>query len=98
MGLQWLAVLELLLAAALWGFGFVAAIWAMGEVGPFALTFLRFALAILVTSPWLFSARGRRDVKRMSKWALWPGFILAATLIIQTWGLKYTTAAKAGFI
>lgn len=32
------------------------------------------------------------------KHAFWPGLYLGLTLVLQTWGLLYTTATKSGFI
>ena len=92
------AVFELLLAAALWGFGFVAALWAMQELNAFELTFMRFALATAVFVPFLAVAAVRQGWRENLRRALWPGVFFATTLIVQTWGLAYTTATKSGFI
>ena len=89
---------ELLIAAALWGFGFIATVWALREVGPFRLTFLRFAVAGVVLIPIVCRAEGRRQVLRYLKPAFGPAFLLVGLLIMQTWGLMFTTATKSGFI
>ncbi len=94
------ALIELLIAASLWGFGFVATVWALQELGPLAISGLRFVLAagvggiICLIVPSL-----RRQIKKSQfMLAFWPGMFLATTLVLQTWGLRYTTATKSGFI
>jgi drug/metabolite transporter (DMT)-like permease len=94
------AVAELILAGALWGFGFIAARWALQSMGPLWATSLRFVLAsalglllCLLISPFRKSL-----TKRQVQLAVIPGLLLTLTLVLQTWGLKYTTATKSGFI
>lgn len=89
---------ELLTAAALWGFGFIATVWALREAGPFRVTFLRFALAGIVLIPIVSRRDGRRYILKYLKPAFVPAFLLVGLLILQTWGLKFTTATKSGFI
>lgn len=94
------AVAELGLAAALWGFGFIAAIWAMESVGFLTLTALRFLIAALACGGFCLFTKSRSDLfdRRQFRLAFWPGFLLTLTLVLQTWGLAYTTATKSGFI
>lgn len=91
------AAFELTLAAAFWGFGFIAVVWCMSVLNAAEVTFLRFSLAFVFCIPLLGRAwrRGFVDYARRS---FWPAFFLVATLIFQAWGLKYTTATKSGFI
>ena len=95
-----LAVLELTLAGALWGFGFIAAVWALRGMGPLAVTGWRFALA--VAAGFIFAAfnkKFRADLNGKTFWlAAIPGLLISATLVLQTYGLRYTTATKSGFI
>lgn len=93
-----LAIFESVIAGALWGFGFLATVWAMKEINPFALTFSRFALASLLLIPIALRADGRAHIKSYVRMAFWPGVLFAGTLLVQTWGLTYTTATKSGFI
>ncbi|MGE0528003.1 MAG: DMT family transporter [Bdellovibrionales bacterium] len=93
-----IAVAELVLAAALWGFGFIATIWALRVFAAGELVFLRFALAAMLVIPWLFFARGRTNLRREAKLSFLPALLLTMTLLLQTWGLRYTTATKSGFI
>jgi drug/metabolite transporter (DMT)-like permease len=93
-------ILELILAGALWGFGFIAAVWALRAMGPLAATGWRFAIAVAVGT--LIIAL-RPELRRWVTWeqfrlAALPGFFISATLILQTWGLLYTTATKAAFL
>lgn len=94
------AVAELILAGALWGFGFTAAVWALESMTPLWATVFRFLIAFGVVSPyvfWLFY-KDFQNQKRILKAAWVPGFLICAVLILQTWGLKYTTPTKSGFI
>jgi drug/metabolite transporter (DMT)-like permease len=94
------AILELSFAGALWGFGFIAAIWALRELGPLAITGLRFAIAATVGLLICFAIpKLREDLSwRQFRLALVPGLLITATLIVQTYGLRYTTATKSGFL
>ncbi|NJL24416.1 MAG: DMT family transporter [Calothrix sp. SM1_5_4] len=90
------AVFELLLASGFWGFGFIAAVWALARVNAFELTFLRFVLAALLLLPVAFI--NPESIRASLRMSFWPAVLLTGTLIFQTWGLQYTTATKSGFI
>jgi drug/metabolite transporter (DMT)-like permease len=93
------ASFELIFAASLWGFGFVAVVWALPSWTPIELIFLRMligALAGLLISAALY--RNKKDWVSLFKIALMPAFWLVTMLILQTMGLQYTTATKSGFI
>lgn len=94
------AIAELGLASALWGFGFIASIWAMQSLGFLTLTFVRFIIAAIVCGLIAIAAGAKNDLfsKRQFMLSFWPGMLLALTLIFQTWGLAYTTATKSAFI
>jgi len=89
---------ELIVGATLWGFGFIATVWALKEIDAFELTFVRFALAVLVSLPIAFIGLKRKLARQMLWWSAWPALFLFGTLVFQTWGLHYTTATKSGFI
>jgi drug/metabolite transporter (DMT)-like permease len=92
---------ELILATIFWGFGFVGAMWALQSIGPFWMTGLRFLLAFFITLPFmlLFAKREKfSQWQETCKLSFWPGVYLTLTIVLQTWGLKYTTATNAGFI
>lgn len=94
------ASLELIFAATLWGFGFVGVIWALPSWEPTPLLFWRFLIGAVAGS--LLSAVVARPKKSELIWLLKTGFgpalFLALMLLLQTWGLKYTTATKSSFI
>jgi drug/metabolite transporter (DMT)-like permease len=92
------AIAELFTAASFWGFGFIATVWALRVLDPSAVTFLRFLLASVLLVPVALTKEGRARITSYIRLAFWPGVIFAATLIVQTWGLQYTTATKSGFI
>ncbi|MGZ3722358.1 MAG: DMT family transporter [Bdellovibrionales bacterium] len=92
------AILELLLAAALWGFGFVATKWALEVLDTVELMFLRFALATLIGLPIVFILRSRYSIHKKFRLSFMPAVFLVGTLLFQTWGLVYTTPTKCGFI
>ena len=99
----------LLIAAAIWGFGFVAQRLGMNYLEPFAFNSARFLLGSLSLLPLLcFLSRQKlsrqkvnRDTKpnhSLSKGGLICGLVLFVAATLQQYGLFYTTAAKAGFI
>jgi drug/metabolite transporter (DMT)-like permease len=94
------AVAELVFAASLWGFGFIALKWGLLSFTPFWLTGLRFSLTFVIAAPLIFLSRRMRLSARYLDFQLSivPGLLLGLTLILQTYGLQYTTVAKSGFI
>lgn len=91
------AIAELIIAAAFWGFGFIAVVWTLKGLNFAELTWLRFALAGLVGLPFLWKAPVG-ELKEIFRLSFWPAVLLMGTLIFQSWGLNYTTATKSGFI
>jgi drug/metabolite transporter (DMT)-like permease len=106
--------LMLLLAAAIWGFGFVAQRLGMNFLEPFAFNAARFLLGALSLVPliwWLYRSRQSRNIvatatgeppthnrNSMAKAGIMSGGVLFIAATFQQFGLVYTTAAKAGFI
>jgi drug/metabolite transporter (DMT)-like permease len=93
------AALELTGAGALWGFGFIATVWSLGALEPIWSVVLRYILVALIGIPLLFhpAYRGMRGWDQ-AKITFWAGNFMSLTMILQTWGLKYTTATKSSFI
>ncbi|HOY23999.1 MAG TPA: DMT family transporter [Cellvibrio sp.] len=96
--------LMLLIAAAIWGFGFVAQRLGMNYLEPFAFNSARFLLGSLSLLPllWFLS---RQKIKletkpnhSLTKGGVICGLVLFVAATLQQYGLFYTTAAKAGFI
>jgi drug/metabolite transporter (DMT)-like permease len=93
------ADLLLLLAAAIWGFAFVAQRLGMHDVGPLTFNAARFAIGAVVLVP---LARARRAAAAPWHDDLPRGLALGAILFcgayLQQRGLITTTAGNAGFI
>ncbi|MDO1582351.1 DMT family transporter [Rhizobium oryzicola] len=95
------ANLVLLLAAAIWGGGFVAQATAMDRIGPFWFVGIRFAIAALAVLPFaMFEARkskaqltGRQFIGLVT-----VGMALFAGAITQQIGLLTTTVTNSSFL
>src|SRR3954469_1818118 len=100
--------LMLLIAAAIWGFGFVAQRLGMNFLEPFAFNSARFLLGSLSLVPllWFISRKpkeselvtGDAAKNPLTKAGIITGLILFIAATLQQYGLFYTSAAKAGFI
>jgi len=96
----------LLLAAAIWGFAFVAQRVGMEYVGPFTFSAVRFSLGSLVLMPFLFFRKhltfNRLNLSNPERKNIWLqinlGLLVFAGISFQQYGLLYTTAGNAGFI
>lgn len=98
----------LLMAAAIWGLGFVAQRLGMDHMGPFTFNGLRFLLGALSLLPLLWWLKSRQphapsgssagDRRLLLIGGLLAGTVLFSAASLQQVGLLYTTAAKAGFI
>lgn len=96
----------MLIAAAIWGFAFVAQREGMETMGPFLFNASRFFIGALVLSPlvWYLSKKNLSPNKAevSTKKLLLAGTIAGLFLFIassfQQVGIQYTTAGKAGFI
>ena len=95
---------QLLLAAALWGFAFVAQRVGMQYVGPFLFNGVRFALGSLSLIPLLMITRRKEELagtishRLAFGGGLLAGMVLFVAASLQQVGIIYTTAGKAGFI
>jgi len=90
----------LLIAAAIWGFAFVAQRAGMEHVGPFAYNGVRFALGAATLLPFVLARpRGPREATRpLLAGGAATGIALFAGASLQQAGIVWTTAGKAGFI
>lgn len=91
------AIAELVLAGILWGFGFIATAWTLDIAGPLAITGWRFVIAGIIGLI-VFHRGLRHNFARLTRLSIMPGFFISLTLILQTWGLLYTTATKSAFL
>lgn len=93
------AVIELIFAGSIWGFGFVAQKMAQEVWDPVGSTALRFTLTFFIVLPFLALKRFRRiSIKKHFRLALLPGFLLGGVLMLQNTGLLHTQVANSGFI
>lgn len=95
------ANLVLLLAAAIWGGGFVAQSTAMKAIGPFWFIGLRFAVATIVVLPFLWMEN--RKVEKPLTRRNWLSFLLIGLALFggaatQQIGLLTTTVTNSSFI
>ncbi len=93
----------LIVAAILWGLGFVAQRDGMNYIGPFLYTAIRFGIGVLCLLPVYFMTRKQeRKIKVEKKTILFSGLIVGIFLFLgvsaQQIGLQTTTAGKASFI
>ncbi len=97
---NWTAAAELLLATSIWGFGFTATIWALRAFDTVTITIGRFSIAFVIGAIILMLSPGLRHHfnRRTFRMSLWPGILLGLTLVLQTWGLEYTSATNSSFI
>jgi drug/metabolite transporter (DMT)-like permease len=103
----------LLLAAAIWGFAFVAQRAGMEHIGPLTYNAIRFALGALALLPLVLARRQaarKAEVRAAAAAASGPrripplpagllaGAVLTGGAILQQAGMVSTTAGKAGFV
>jgi len=95
----------LILTAAIWGFGFVAQLSGMEYFGPFAYNGVRFILGSLSLVPLILIRRKKKASSEswlsliyLLKASLAAGSCLFVAVILQQFGLLFTTAGNAGFI
>lgn len=96
------ATQELVFAGALWGFGFVAARWALTDFTAPETLLLRFFIAFMIGEALrhlFFKPTKNTEQEKINLWLpMGGGFFLGGMLLLQTIGLQYTTATKSGFI
>lgn len=105
--------LMLLMAAAIWGFAFVAQSTAMDKVGPFTFLAVRSLLGALVLVPAIsikdkFAKNNfvkdkavtteHQGISKLLTGGVLCGIALAVASCFQQLGICYTTASKSGFI
>jgi drug/metabolite transporter (DMT)-like permease len=95
--------LLLLLAAAIWGFAFVAQRVGTEHVGPFTFNGIRFLLGAISLIPLIVylqchSKSTPANLKNTAVYGLLAGTVLFMGATLQQIGLMYTTAGKAAFV
>jgi len=92
---QWVADLSLLFVTLVWGATFVMVKEAIAEVPPLYFLGIRFGLAAIALMLVPGTLKGFIKHWRL---AIMPGVALALGYALQTFGLLYTSASRAGFI
>ena len=98
--------LLMLIAAAIWGFAFVAQREGMETMGPFLFSGVRFLIGVVALSPvvWYLSKKPQQShkaevsAKKLILAGTVAGLLLFGGISCQQVGSQYTTAGKAGFI
>lgn len=96
----------LLTTAIIWGVAFVAQQVGMDYIGPLAFNAIRCIMGFIVIAPvvWFLDkkksafAKANENKKLTLKAGVICGAVLAVAMMFQQFGMKYTTAGKAGFI
>ena len=88
---------SLLLVTLVWGSTFVIVKWAILDLPPLPFLAIRFALAFISLSPFLYFQRTHISKGTLLKGVALGGFLFSG-YAWQTVGLQYTTASNAGFI
>ena len=92
-----LADMTLFIVAAIWGGGFVAGKYALKGLGPLAILMYRFCGAAIIMGL-IFNRRIRLAERGIIKYGLLLGVLQFLGLLIQLFGLQYTTPAKQSFL
>jgi len=96
----------LVLLCVIWGMTFPATRSALAVTDPLQFLALRFGLAIILTTPfmvirWLriskHEASSRERIIPTFRRGVWIGIFLFLGFVLQTVGMRYTTASRAGF-
>jgi drug/metabolite transporter (DMT)-like permease len=90
--------LMLLSVTAIWGLGFIATKWTFTDYSALWSNSLRFIFAGLIALPFLAYYKSYRIPLKKQWGAILCSILLMASMLLQTWGLVYTTTAKSGFI
>ncbi len=95
------ADLILLLTAFIWGLAFVYQRTGMDHIGPITFTFGRFFIGALAILPLWYVMEKPKQIfanNAINKKAALLGLVLTAGMLLQQWGMVYTTAGRAGFL
>jgi drug/metabolite transporter (DMT)-like permease len=95
---QWRADLALASVALIWGSTFVLVKSALEDISTVLFLALRFSMAAIALSGILVLRQKHRQEPRRWMAGLVTGAFLYLGFLLQTLGLRFTTAAKSGFI
>ncbi|MGB2259816.1 MAG: DMT family transporter [Porticoccaceae bacterium] len=95
------ADLILLLTAFIWGLAFVYQRSGMDHIGPITFTFGRFLIGALAIVPLWYVMEKPKQIfafNKVNRNAALLGLVLTSGMLLQQWGMVYTTAGRAGFL
>ena len=95
------ADLILLLTAFIWGLAFVYQRSGMDHIGPVTFTFGRFLIGALAILPLWYVVEKPKQIfafNKVNRNAALLGLVLTLGMLLQQWGMVYTTAGRAGFL
>jgi drug/metabolite transporter (DMT)-like permease len=92
------SIFLLLLSTLFWGGGFVFVKWLKPYLNPFESNHLRFFLAALIVVPYIIYMRSVKKVIQPWKTPAIAAIFVYLMLTLQTWGIYFTSVAKAGFL
>lgn len=92
------ADLYLLLTTLIWGTSFSLVKVALGNISPFLLLSIRFGAGALLLLPFFFLNQKKSISKIQLRNGIILGFTMYLGMMLQTIGLRYTTASNSGFI
>jgi len=94
----WLVDISLIAVALIWGTTFVLVKRALAEVSTLLFLTLRFIVAAALLAIIFRSQFRGANLSRSTRAGLLAGVCLFSGYVLQTFGLKYTTASKTGFL
>jgi drug/metabolite transporter (DMT)-like permease len=94
----WLVDLSLIAVALIWGTTFILVKQALAGVSTLLFLTIRFAIATLALALIFRKEFRHANIARGVRGGLIAGSLLFAGYVLQTTGLKYTSASKTGFI
>lgn len=94
---QTVADLMLLMITVFWGASYFLTKLALDVLQPFNLTALRFIIAFIISALVFHKNILKSDIRTI-KYSLILAAILVGMFISMSFGLKYTSASKAGFL
>ncbi len=94
----WFVDLSLVGIALIWGTTFVLVKRALDDVSTLLFLTLRFLAATVALAVVFRKQFASADARRSIRGGMLAGFCLFSGYVLQTFGLKYTSASKTGFI
>jgi len=94
----WLVDLSLVAVAMIWGATFILVKQALGEISTLLFLTLRFTIATIALALIFHKRLRHKTTGHAVRVGILAGSLLFCGYVLQTFGLKYTSASKTGFI